>query len=774
MTDVNDKKNNIWYANCICLADILDSDHDLSRRPGDENPLEIYWKKYFLETLKDDHELKIIYKQIFEKNQQKRTQHNIQKMFVELIDKLGPKFEDIDGPGQVPRIALSVRNFVCNKKIADQRKFIDDDSHLTKVVVETHRGGNYDQNNKKPAELYKYNPSTIFDNPSNAEFLPFDYLPPKFSNNYFPDSTTRMTTKKQMLEGISDKERSFLSSIQSTWEDSQKLLVHTFRGFEGNPTYSVQWGQVTADEVTYELFKENRRSWCSTIKTVQKMIISISIDESTLVHEDDILARNCHIIYGKTCGDGVSIDAAELIENVEKIKCGVLSNDICCCYRAAIVNGYGYRACPTSNMFSTTRNMEVFQTKPKGEFDIEKARINVTKLLKNLKNIEADKKTLIGYINTFFIQPQYDKDINHARNLYNKKKEFLIQLIKRKKIPEDLKPFMNGEDVPVITDNLLKRYCYYDIDQCIGSKEFYKIELDQFIVDIKSNIDQLKKIRITVRSKNNNKNDIFGDSLSIIANIELVLSSFIMEKYDETVTEMVPDKKLILKYSKLFFKSNLVYHNGSRFLTKFKEALQKTAQKGTQQVKDLLKYLTNVEEGTDSQSGGEGEGEEIILLMSILVPMPYSYEEVDDEVELLQPWNSDNNNTDDIIQMFDLIIESDFIIRGPSTPLSHIASVSQAPTLFFNYRQNNIRKQYVADLFDRPHVSKPKGRSNTNRSTKKMHSKTRRSNKKQGESIINQGKSSRKRKRSYESIINQGESIINQGSFWIRGVEAIF
>jgi hypothetical protein len=691
------KRDNIWYANCICLADILDSDHDLSRRPGDENPLETYWNKYA--SLGGNDELKNAYTQIFSDGKKPRTQPKIHKMFVELINKFGPKFQDIDGPSEVPRIALSIRNITCDKKIAGQRTKINTDSELTKLVVETHRGGSYDQKNSTPAELFKYVPSTIFDNGSNVDFLPFDpsnnYT---FSNNYFPYSNTRMTTKANMLNNVTDlSETEFLSVVMQSetaknWAPKQQLLIHTFRGKDG-PTYSVQWGQVTADEVTFELFGQNRRSWCSTIKKVRNMIISLPEEPAD---QYDVLARKCHILFGKTCGDGVSIDAAE------QMKCGVLSNDICCCYRAAIVNGFGYRACPTTDkLFSTTRNLEVFQTKPRGKFDIIKAKENVDKLLISLKDIESAKKERIDYISTFSIKASDGKNILYVAELYAKKKEFLIGLVNSKQIPEDLKPFIprtNSTNVPTVPEDLLKRYSYYDMDQCLGSKDFYKIELDQFIVDIKSNIDQLKKIRIASRSTD--KNDTFGESLTILANIEVILSSFIM-KQDDSTEEMVPDKAKILEYSNLFFKSNLEKYNGSRFLTKFKEALETTAQKGTQQVKDLLKYISYFGgNGGGDQTGGEGEP---ILLMSFLVPMPYSYDEVDHK---LIPWSgikqwkgkyeirtddntyADKKNTKgDIIEMFDIITENDIPLRLlPS--VSGTAPVKPS-TKYYSLIQNN-------------------------------------------------------------------------------------
>ena len=582
-----------WYAMCICLADILDADHDLSRKGNELNPLETYWYKHksqLIEKFVNDSQIKLNefkddqllskyterlqklgegiergYKDIFN-NTKPRSQSKIHNMFVELINLFGPKFQDIDGNNELPRTALSVTSFSSIKGINEQRAQINADYGITNLMVETHRGGDYNEVNA-PAYLYKYLPSTIFDLGSKSGFKEHNPLSPSFALNFFPESNTVMTTINAAATSLPDLDDNTLKwlkqsivTIRGIYSEryggaieNLPVLIHTFLGKRDEATYSIQFGQVTADEVTYELYGANRRSKCTKINMVKNMRFSETIQDCPS-DPADILARQCHIIYGKTCGDGVSIDGAL------NLGCGVLSNDICCCYRAAIVNGYGFRPCPTAyKFFSTTRNIEVFQTKPKEKFDVTTANQKVKDLLSSLTEIEKKKAEIVDYIRTLNVTAT-ESAIPYVTQLYLEKKNYLIDVINSKTIPDDLRVFHSddiSQQLTVLPENVLKRYCYYTMDQCIGSADFYGRELKQFLVDIKSNIDQIKKLRITSRMDSDKEMECFIESLRIIGNIEHVLSSFIM------------DKKELVEYSKLFFNSNLARFSGKPFLGRF-------------------------------------------------------------------------------------------------------------------------------------------------------------------------------------------------------------
>jgi len=613
-TKVVNKRRNRWYSDCICLADILDSDHDLSRKGEEKNPLETYWlsqNRFETDQLK-------AYRTIFKEGT--RTQTRIHKMFEELIEKFGPNFQNIDGDN-IPRLGLTKGKIVSKKDLSSQRTAIYEDSikSLEDLMVETHRGGTYEDNNKRVL-LYKAKSSTIFDLGSNAGFKDFADLKMKFSNNYFPNSKTDMIsyTEEALRTLYSTPQwNAFIEKSDPNWSNvkvnNKILLVHTFQGDEG-PTYSIQFGPVTADEVTYELYGENRRScFFNKVNRVKNMIISV---DGQLNDTDDI-ARKCHIVYGKTCGDGVSIDAAE------QMGCGVLSNDICCCYRAAIVNGFGFRPCPTAaKFFSNERVIEVFQTKPKGTFNKKNAQTLVGNLLISLNNFEYEKNKRVEHVQGLLSDKKDNKNIMALSFFFELKKEKMIENIRAKTIPDDLAELLNDLTKPIVDENILKRYCYYDIDQCIGSLEFYTKELTQFIVDIKSNIEILSRIRLTPRSSYAEQIYCFEQCLLIIANIELVFSSFMTDE------QIVP-------FSKSFFRNNLNKMYGSNFLKRFKETLETIIAKDNsppQNLSTLLQYILNYESSSSSssiQTQKGGAPGNFVLLKSVYVPLPYLYSDLE-------------------------------------------------------------------------------------------------------------------------------------------------
>jgi hypothetical protein len=76
----------------------------------------------------------------------------------------------------------------------------------------------------------------------------------------------------------------------------------------------------------------------------------------------------CHTLYGKTCGDGVTIEAANMYSYIKGETINVLSNDFCCNIRASYVTGFSTRQAPTKNagtglgFLSQNRYVESFQS----------------------------------------------------------------------------------------------------------------------------------------------------------------------------------------------------------------------------------------------------------------------------------------------------------------------------------------------------------------------------------------------------------------------------
>ena len=717
-----DENEKLWYANCICLADILDSDHDLSRKGQEKNPLESYWQNY---NEKNTDVLRE-YNNIFKPGT--RTQTRIHKMFEELIETFGSRFQNIDGDN-IPRIALTKGKIVSKKDLSSQRSAIYEDSEkaIEHLMVETHRGGDY-MESPNPVFLYKAKSSTVFDLGSNAGFKDYNEMKVQFSNNYFPKSSTAMIKyeSKEVLKQLytdAKWEQFVENNIDKTtfFAVGQLLLVHIFEGTSG-PTYSIQFGPVTADEVTYELYGENRRSLiCHKTNRVKNMILSVNNDE-------DELARKCHIVYGKTCGDGVAVDAAE------QMKCGVLSNDICCCYRAAIVNGVGFRPCPTAaKFFSTERVVEVFQTKPKGVFNVEKARENVGKLLESLKGIVAAKKERTDYVNGFSVEKE-GKKIMAFSVIFNMKKTQALKMIEDRQIPDDLLEVVNNNG-SIPDEDILKRYCNYDMDQCIGSFEFYKRELTQFIIYIKSNIELLTKIRLTNRDTFASQVFCFEQCLIIIANIELVFSSFMTDEQ-------------ILPFSKSFFRANLYKMYGDNFLNRFKEILSKLISTTPQQpsnMSTLMEYIELYEgkkrkrEGSSSDSSPAqkrgGAGRRPVLIMSALVPNSelLSGAKLPDESRLefestnkVQPIEKPNvevfeeNNYEDV---FERLTEGDIIF--PPVPSSVLHTRMMTSKSASAKRSNTARSDTTRSYTKRNKMARSKMvRSKTARNIVQKNGKT--------------------------------------------------
>jgi hypothetical protein len=696
----------------------LDSDHDLSRKGEEKNPLETYWLSQ--NPLETD-QLKA-YRTIFN-NKEIRTQTRIHKMFEELIEKFGPNFQNIDGDN-IPRLGLTKGKIVSKKDLSSQRTAIYEDSikSLEYLMVETHRGGTYEDNTNRVL-LYKAKSSTIFDLGSNAGFKDFSDLNVAFSNNYFPNSNTDMIsyTEEALRTLYSTPQwNAFMEKSDPKWSNvkvnNKILLVHTFQGKEG-PTYSVQFGPVTADEVTYELYGENRRScFFNKENKVKNMIISIDGQ----LNDTDEIARKCHIVYGKTCGDGVSIDAAE------QMGCGVLSNDICCCYRAAIVNGFGFRPCPTAaKFFSNERVIEVFQTKPKGIFDKTKAQTLVGNLLESLGSFEYEKTKRIEHVLGLLSDKKDNKNIMALSFFFELKKEKMIENIRAKTIPDDLAELLNDLSKPIDDENILKRYCYYDIDQCIGSLEFYTKELTQFIVDIKSNIEILLKIRLTPRSSYAEQIYCFEQCLLIIANIELVFSSFMTDE------QIVP-------FSKSFFRNNLNKMYGSNFLKRFKETLEAIIAKDNsppQNLSTLLQYIVNYESSTSSSSSSiqtqkGGAPGNFVLLKSVYVPLPYLFSDLEYSVRFNYntkfklteaethsivgkmfketPTNT-NNNKHNYEYLFERITDNDVTINQTLSqgPLSILTSFSKQNNNFNAFGQNVSSRNSTAVFDSMKSINKP-------------------------------------------------------------------
>ena len=230
-----------------------------------------------------------------------------------------------------------------------------------------------------------------------------DYTGPKsplcrFFSNYFPNSFTIVIKKSELtvekLTGIFRQMGNYFSHFGKTNEEVAQMLVkqinkkkkqnprffpnnnntdetyllHMFMDINKdgkgnptfNPTFSIQKGQITADQVTEALYGVKHR--CLSSKTQPKLI-----SDSLLILDDNITAfvKFCHILYAKTIGDGIAIEIVKILAKIFGITVNLLSNDVCCTYRNVFVNGFSTRQAPSSlagtgfGSLSPNRNVEI-------------------------------------------------------------------------------------------------------------------------------------------------------------------------------------------------------------------------------------------------------------------------------------------------------------------------------------------------------------------------------------------------------------------------------
>ena len=297
------------------------------------------------------------------------------------------------------------------------------------TLVETHRGGSPNNvvimNNKsimlKPMVSTRFDLGSKFPIIENTDIQPgfcglsnnnnynFDTQPPtsplcRFFSNYFPNSFTIVIKNTELTKDglqrifsemgdyfkIFEKNSNDVAEIVFTQiQQKKRLSSQFFADGDGNnlyllhmftdsareiptfsltdsaknkpkPTFSIQKGPITADQVTNELYGVRHR--CFSSKT------QITTIEQTLLILDNNITPNvrfCHILYAKTCGDGVAIEATKISSKVFGITVNLLSNDVCCNYRNAFVNGFSTRQAPSSfagtsfGVLSKNRNVEI-------------------------------------------------------------------------------------------------------------------------------------------------------------------------------------------------------------------------------------------------------------------------------------------------------------------------------------------------------------------------------------------------------------------------------
>ena len=348
---------------------------------------------------------------------------------------------------------------------------------ISNTIVETHRGQEWDNNSVPLAKMYKAQVTTTFDNPGqpnmgigmiydnvielkadknelneinyiiqNGFRLPLlrfypNYLPNAFSvfmkpddfnNGKLPDILITYYSKNEIFSRINinnevERIKSILQMVPKVLPEDKNidlLLLHMFSN-EKTTSYSIQYGQITANEVTYQLYGYPKRG-CGK---------NVPLDKPKMVFEEDNnhFMKNCHILWGKTCGDGVSIEAANMLSYLTDQPVNVLSYDECCNLRATFITGLS--TCQKQSTFagtglgflSTHRNVEFFKStnigQPVEEIYIKKI-LDISnnpnpnyfeeqlQLLKNkLKPLTQDITIIDEFVNKFIQQKNAGLDL---------------------------------------------------------------------------------------------------------------------------------------------------------------------------------------------------------------------------------------------------------------------------------------------------------------------------------------------------------------------------
>ncbi len=406
----------------LCL-EILDNEHDLDRAKGETNPLYIYCYKHITDVT-----LQGIFMSKTYSYDKRLISINPKQILINMKDIVRQRHGSFTPAGS-SNIAITYEyqeSIISHGKTFDNlRTLISDRGKLIgQCIVETYRsvGGEPINQRDKMVDVYRSALTTQFDNPcswknpnvnlNNASVIghagTLDLE--RIYDNYFPkaasvfvygselknvdavvgtiigliraninsiNSTSVVPFVEVEFVQISIELHSFITFINDKIDVSKLYLLHIFKNFtqqaasgkEGGGTqysFSLQMGQVELNEVSMELYGYNKRGsniLCrpQTPPTINgKMLFSENIPPHM---------RNCHISYGKLCGDGVTIFATKKANFDDRSPYNaVISIDEFCCLRAVyagIIVAYQQKPSAMAGtglgILSTTRNHGIYQ-----------------------------------------------------------------------------------------------------------------------------------------------------------------------------------------------------------------------------------------------------------------------------------------------------------------------------------------------------------------------------------------------------------------------------
>ena len=625
------------------ILEIYDADHDLNRSKYDKNPLVEYCKSFknfpklvFINNqiivLNDDN-LEYIHK---DDRWNSTSQSAIKKNMENILKGLEGEF-----PGF---LSMFGRIPFTSSITSEKKKLTDLQSSLKKknidlTIVETHRGEepNNTQSDTPISIMLKGSASTRFDLGSNAipiieneeietnfcslvnnNVYNFKNQPMytaqnkqpnsplcRFFSNYFPNSFTIVIKKSELTKdglkqifsemgnyfenfGFNHKivAENLHAKIEAKKEsvffqdkgDNDTYLLHMFMDSAKNkPTFSIQKGPITADQVTNELYGVRHR--CLSAKTR-----ITPIEETLLILDDDITAfvRFCHILYAKTCGDGIAIEIVKILSKLFGITVNLLSNDVCCNYRNAFVNGFSTRQAPSSlagtglGILSNTRNVEIMtMIKPttttlsqciKDLINKDTSNYYPTRLTESKNNLEIDgiDKAALDDILTCAYRKIYNDEYNDDTKT---KQSEIIKLIKNLIEVENL--VINEKNC-----DLLKELCMNP--QIL----FIKTKVDNSFENFKNRLKNiLKKIQIDyptlIQSRVSGDDQIASTverGISLVSSLEQLLGEVYPCDLDELGLNELGLKKMVLYFLTVVIQTSII--SATRIIGRYIEMLK--------------------------------------------------------------------------------------------------------------------------------------------------------------------------------------------------------
>lgn len=581
-------------------GELPDGDHDLQRSGDQTNPLIEYCENnkggkssYINGTFVD-----------FNYNYKGdcTSQSAIKKRMEDLLrgNEYGNRFSLEKTTVSLPKSLIDLQKHLVNNPIMNSFGTVQS------TIVETHRGGDPSKCLVKNTHstMYKSSLTTTFDlgsRPGLFHELHIGYIfeniddlktyknekqfEVKYNNNdipllrfypnYFPNAFSIFIRKNEIneindifkiitpyfetkippvdIQKEAEKIKNLLDRLNRV-EENDLLLLHMFYDKANEYTYSLQYGQVKADDVTMLLYGQKKRSIYGCFKAHQILQgNNITYFQPTNIIFDENMPykmKCCHTLYGKTCGDGVTVEAANMFSYMNKNETtNVLSNDFCCNLRASYVTGFSTRQAPSSlagtglGSLAQNRYVEFFQSAlVSGGKSIEE--IYIENIINNFDGINFHSNDEYG------IKIQLSRKLSSDLKKDNNDLQFLgyyvNKFIDKKMIDMDDILKHSAEFISLALNRKLDKNDVHhtDLFQKVGRFNFntIKAEVDEYASSFGKIVllfnNEFHKIFIMSRREDENEEDIkknIENGISYVSSIEEKLKESNEENYKKVV-----------------------------------------------------------------------------------------------------------------------------------------------------------------------------------------------------------------------------------------------